>query len=117
MKILRNLFFYSILLTMLACNNDKTIKKLLASGDKDDVIEGSIKAGKSGEKKFVPLLLNNSDDWRMSTNFNFKGVSVYQAKMEALSKIFKTEPPTKITYKPDYIIINFYTELYKKESK
>jgi hypothetical protein len=102
---------------MLACNNDETIKKILTSKDKDDIIEGSIKAGKSGEKKFVPMLLNNSDDWRMSTNFNFKGVSVYQAKMEALSKIFKTEPPTKISYKPDSNIISFYTELYKKKSK
>jgi hypothetical protein len=44
----------------------------------------------------------------------FKGYNVYQEKMIALRKIFRQEPPVKITSKPDSVVINFYTELSQK---
>jgi hypothetical protein len=107
----------AVVIIYFACNSDSRIIKLLNSSTDDNIINGAIKAGDKGNKKFIPLLLENAADGRMSTHLSFKGVSVYQAKMWALEKIFKVSPPTEITYKPDSVIIKFYIELYKKESK
>lgn len=100
---------------MFSCNSDKDITKLLSSDVKDDIILGAIKAGESEDKKFVPLLLKNAADWRRSTSFDFKGMTVYRAKMEALRKIYKMEPPVEIKTDPDSTVIKFYTALYEKE--
>lgn len=108
------LIFVLSLLTFSSCNNDKKILRLLKSERKDDVILGAYKAGESGSKQFVQLLLKDANDVRTSTNVKFLGYNVYQEKMIALRKIFKEEPPVKITDKPDSVIIKFYTELSKK---
>jgi hypothetical protein len=107
----------AVIVIYFGCNSDSRIEKLLSSENLNDNINGAIKAGDKGNKKFIPLLLKNAADWSMSTHISFYGVSVYQAKMRALEKIFKISPPTEITYKPDSAIIKFYTELYNKESK
>ena len=104
-------------LTMISCNSDKEIIELLNSKNKDEIILGANKAGTSGKLKFVPYILNNAEDWRMSTNFSFKGVTVYKAKMEALQKILKERSPTEITFKPDSTIIKFYTSIYEQTKK
>lgn len=106
-------FLLIVLFIMISCNNDERIIHLLNSNMKDDIILGSKKAGQSGNRKFVPLLLKNANDLRTSTNFNFKGVSVYKAKMEALENIYKVSPPKKITNYCDSTIVNFYYQLYK----
>ena len=108
---IRKYFSLLIWFTILSCNSNEQITALLNSNVKDDIILGSNKAGESGKKQFIPLLLKNAADERRSTNFNFKGVTVYQAKMDALRKIFKKEPPVKITYKLDSTIIKFYIQL------
>ncbi len=117
MKILNSLFFFAICIMLFSCNSDNKSNNLLTSNDTDDIIEGAIKAGDKRDEKFIPLLLAKAGDARGSTNFNFKGVSVYQAKMQALQKIFKVNPPVGITDEPDSTIIKFYMELYKKEFK
>jgi hypothetical protein len=99
-----------------SCKSDATIFELLNSKDKEDIILGSFNAGNSGSIKFVPLLLKDSYDPRRSTNLQFKGVTVYQAKMTALRKIFKQDPPIEITHKPDSLVIKFYIELAKTSS-
>lgn len=105
------------IVTYFYCNSDSRIINLLNSNTDDNIINGATKAGKKGDRKFIALLLKNAADERMSTHLFFKGVTVYQAKMEALQKIFKVSPPVEITYKADSAIIKFYTELYKRESK
>jgi hypothetical protein len=107
------IFYGLIFLIFFSCNNNKKIIELLNSNEKEDVILGAYKAGETGDKQFVPLLLKNIDDPRRSTNLKFKGITVYQAKMEALEDIFKKKAPAKITYKVDSTIINFYTRLYQ----
>lgn len=106
-------FLFFVVITS-SCNNDKNIIELLDSKNTDDIIMGANKAGSSRKIKFIPYILANAADWRMSTSLNFKGTTVYQAKMEALKKIFKQSPSTQITYKPDSAIIKFYTLLYEK---
>lgn len=108
-------FFF--LIAIFSCNTKSQIMTLLKSGDKDDVISGAKKAGQRKNKEFIPLLLENAADWRRSTNFEFKGVTVYQAKMEALKNIFSASPSTPITPIPDSIVIKFYNELYQTEIK
>jgi hypothetical protein len=98
-------------------NSDRRIQNLLNSNKTDDLILGAYKAGKSEDKKFIPLLLKNAADARTTTNFRFKGFSVYQEKMIALKKIFKTEPPLRIENIPDSNVIKFYTDLYKLNSR
>ncbi len=109
--------FFSLLLFMIqSCNSDERITRQLLSKDKDDLIEGAIAAGKSKNKKFIPLLLNNAANSEMSTNFSFKGVSVYRAKMNALRQIFQQEPFADITDEPDSLVIKFFIKL-NDESK
>ncbi|WP_343673619.1 hypothetical protein [Chitinophaga sp.] len=108
-------FFYALIFILFtSCNSDKEIIRLLNSEEKEDIILGAYKAGKTGDKQFVPLLLKNAADRRASINIKFKGFTVYQEKMLALQKIFKQAPPAKITDKPDSLVINFYTELSKE---
>jgi hypothetical protein len=93
------------------CNNNNEIIDLLSSNEKEDKIIGAYKAGKSGSMDFVPLLVKDFADPRVSTNINFKGFSVYQEKAIALEKIFKKSPPVAITTDPDSIVIKFYMQL------
>jgi hypothetical protein len=70
-----------LLLLATSCNSDEKIEKLLRSSEKEDIIEGTYKAGETENRKFVPLLLENANDPRRSTNLKFKGITVYQSKM------------------------------------
>jgi hypothetical protein len=90
---------------------------LLQSKNKEDVIKGAYLAGESGSKEFVPILLENAYDFRTSTTLNFKGFSVYQAKMIALKKIYKEAPPGKITSLPDSAILLFFNNIYKQDKE
>lgn len=105
-------FFILTLLFLLAasCNKEQKIERLLNSEDKQDLIEGAFEAGETGNKKFIPLLLKNANDPRITHNLRFKGMSVYQSKMNALKKILKQQPTVAITYKPDSTVIKFYTK-------
>jgi hypothetical protein len=108
--------FYLMCPLLLSCNKDEKIIELLNSSNINEIIRGAEKAGASGKKKFVPMLLKNDGDLRTSTSVWHYGVSVYKAKMDALKEIFQINPPNEIVfYKVDYTIIEFYTELYKKE--
>ena len=91
-------FFVFVVTVAYNCSsNDKErICNLLKSSDKNDVIKGAYLAGESGDSAFVPMLLKDSWDARMSTNVKFKGFTVYEEKMVALKKIYKKEPPLDI---------------------
>ena len=107
-------FFSSILILAISCNEDKKIIRLLDSAEKYDIMRGAFKAGESHDKKFVPYLLKNTADPRISHSLEFKGISVYRQKMIALRKIYNIGPPVAITYKPDSIVIKFYEALFEK---
>jgi len=96
-----------------SCHRKNEIFSLLNSHEKEDLIKGSYEAGESGNEEFVPLLLKNANDIRVSTNLKFKGYNVYQEKMMALSKIYKRKPPVPITSKPTQLLLNF-TPGYRK---
>ena len=116
MKIFKKTTLISLTLIIISCNNDHKIIRLLQSSEKEDIIYGAYLAGESNEKKFVPLLLDSAADPRRSTNLRFLGISIYQSKMGALSKILKKEPPVKLTRDVDSVIIKFYIDLAKEDS-
>ena len=114
MKLKITIFFLICSLVGLSCSKKKQeVIKLLKSNDKDDIISGAYYAGESKSQDYVPLLLNNAADPRATTNIEYYGISVYQAKMIALGKIFNKYPPNKITRIPDSGVISFYTKLPK----
>lgn len=116
-RIILKSIYCLLLLLILSCNKNEKIYSLLSSHDKNDLISGAYKAGESGKKEFIPLLLKNADDFRTTTNLKFKGITVYQQKMIALKNIFKVEPPNRITSLPDSSIIKFYIDLHEKSNQ
>ncbi len=113
----RSLLLYFLLIS---CTPDSErqraeIRKLINSNDKGSLVEGFNLVGESKDTSFVRDIFTNPDDPRVSNNSRFKGISVYQAKMTAIKKITQTEPPAKITYKPDTSIINFYMMVAKNK--
>jgi hypothetical protein len=113
---MKRIYFGLVSLLLISCQSNDKVMSLLKSADKEDIIQGSYKAGKSGEHMFIPYLLANANDPRRSTNIRFKSLSVYSAKMKALSKIFHQSPPIEITQNPDSAVIKFFIELAKKDS-
>ena len=93
-------------------NSEIRIRRLLESEDFNDLMYGTYLAGESGNEDFVPMLLNNPQDNRTSTQIRFKGFSVYYGKMIALKKIYSVNPPVAITQEPDSMVIGFYENLY-----
>jgi hypothetical protein len=108
---------------LLGCNNgnnDYEIKRLLNSDKPWDIIEGAWKAGESGEKKYVPLLLHDDGSPGGTTVLKFKGFTVYQEKMFALTKILHVKPPHKViavTSRPDSVNIKFYSAFWQNMNK
>jgi len=108
---------FIIFICAISCESNRNIIKLLNSKDKDELIEGAYLAGESGNKKYSSLLLKNADDVRTSTNLKFKGYTVYQEKMIALSKIYNKKPPIEINERVDSSIIIFYIQLSQSSQK
>jgi hypothetical protein len=105
------------LIMLASCVDNSKIFDLLKGQYKDDVIWGAIEAGRTKDTIFIQELLRNAYDFRRSTNINFYGVTVYQAKMQALEKIFGKSPPKEITYRPDSAVIRFYSELARRDQQ
>ena len=111
MKLKNTICFLISLFVGLSCSNKKEIVGLLKSNDKDDIISGAYSAGESESRDYIPLLLANAADYRRSTNLRYYGITVYQAKMIALGKIFKKYPPIEVAPTPDSVVISFYINL------
>ncbi len=81
---------------------------MINSNEKNKIIRGYLLIGENRDTTFVESIFKNLDDQRISHDYSFKGVSVYQSKMIAIKKISGIPPPKKINYKKDDSIINFY---------
>lgn len=106
------LLYTSILfIFLLSCTESKQerINKLLNKNDKTSIIEASFLIGEIKDTSYVPILLKNCYDCRITHHMQFYGISVYQSKMIALKKISGVAPPSEATYQPDSSIVNYYT--------
>jgi hypothetical protein len=115
---MKNLFYLSILFVFLfSCVNSdqEKINKLLKKNDKTSIIEASFLIGELKDTTYIPFLLKDCYDYRITHHMKFYGVSVYQSKMVAMKKISGVAPPLEITYLPDSTVINYYSNLAKSK--
>ena len=103
---MRNKFIFSVLIISFLISSCHDYKKDLESKNKTEIMEACYKLGEARDTSAVKLLLTKIIDWRMSTNFRFKGMTVYQCKVGALKKISGIE--VFYNYKPDTAIANVY---------
>jgi len=111
--------FLLILIEMGSCNQSV---KFFNSGEKerlwsmvrspqiDSIIDATIEIQLAKDTSMIKALLYNSNDARVTHRLKYNGMSVYQIKMLSLESITNKKPPKQITYTPDSIIINFYTQ-------
>jgi len=118
MRVFKVLCFIALLSLVVGCNHsskkdemtssDESIDELIKSNNPDKMVNGFYLIGEKKMTEYIPEIFQRIDDPRISHHINFKGISVYQSKVTALSKISRLEPPRKITYKPDTVVVNFY---------
>lgn len=84
------------------------IKKLISSDNVNEVVEGYFIIGEEKQHAFIKDIFNNPYDNRISHQYKFKGISIYQSKMIAMKKISGISPSVKINHKSDSLVINFY---------
>ena len=109
-----------LFLSITSCNRDKEIRHLLNSDTPTAIIEGSYKAGESGDKKYIPLLLYHAYDPSASTSLRWKGFTVYTETMFALERILHIKPPHRygdILESPDSVNVKFYSALWQKMNR
>ncbi len=111
MKILALIIFS--FLNFYSCKNEEKITTLLKSENKEDIILGAFLAGETENKMYIPYLLKDCGNPSLSINIKFKGISVYQSKMNALKKITKINPPNPITRDVDSVNIKFYFKMFE----
>ncbi|WP_295675904.1 hypothetical protein [uncultured Mucilaginibacter sp.] len=100
-----------------SCSDDREITRLLNSNIPNEIIEGAYKAGNSGEKKYVPLLLHDAANGSEGTSLHFARFTVYTEKMFALERILHVKPPHPfggIKTQPDSVNIRFYVALWQQ---
>ena len=108
---MRQLAIIIFVLTTIGCKSNSQVEditELLKSNKPEDLINGFYLIGEARDTSFLREIISNPYDPRVTNVLKFKGMSVYQSKMNALRKISNTNPPFKITYKPDSTIVNFY---------
>lgn len=86
----------------------KEVDRLLESDRPGDLVKAYYLIGEKKDTLYIPTILQNASDPRITHDVEFKGNSVYQSKMTALKKISGLTPPRQITYKPDTLVIQFY---------
>lgn len=119
MKLLKILFAFVLLVLVIGCVQttkvisdmpDKKIEEMIRNNIPDDMVKGFYLIGEKKLLKYIPEIFKEIDDPRISHHLKFKGISIYQSKIIALYKMSGLEPPRKITYRPDTLIINFYSK-------
>lgn len=96
------------------CSQSNRVRSLLTSKDPTDKIKGASYITDTKDSIFIHQLFNNINDPRVSHDFRYKGISVYEATIKALGRISDKKPPKLINYKIDTMNINFYKKWAKE---
>jgi len=88
--------------------NKEDVTMLLKSNNLSDKMNAYYIIGENRDANYIDSLLTNLDDPRISNNLRYKGMSIYQCKIEALKKISKKNPPNEINNRPDSTNIKYY---------
>lgn len=77
-------------------SNAKLRRDLNSKNHATTIVQAAYKLGERKDQLAVKPLLLNILDPRMSTNINFKGMTVCYCKLEALKKISSLSPPFEL---------------------
>jgi hypothetical protein len=109
-KITFRIFLGAIILFCSCRTNETEINRLLHSNKASDIVRAYYLIGESGNSKYIKNIFKETMDSRISHASQFYGISVYQSKMVAMSKISGLKPPKEISYLPDSSVIVFYKD-------
>lgn len=107
------LIFFIFFIFFISCDNkqiteEEQIKEMINSDDPGKIVEGYYIIGNEKRNVFIKDAFLNATDSRISHQYKFKGISVYQSKMIALKKISGLTSPVLIKHKADSVVIKFY---------
>ncbi|MGD9992553.1 MAG: hypothetical protein AB7S69_04570 [Salinivirgaceae bacterium] len=101
---------YVILLLIGGCfpKENRDISDLIKSSRLEDKMRAYYLIGETKDTNYISFLIEDLGNPKISNHLNFKGMSVYQCKINALRKFSNFDPPNEVTYKPDSVNIDFY---------
>ena len=116
-KIILSLLFSGLIFYFIfRSSNSKLRNDLNYKNHPTDIVKAAYKLGERKDKSAVKQLLSNILDPRMSTNINFKGMTVCYCKLGALKKISNLYPLAQPDqFSVDTIAAKFYLEWAIKE--
>lgn len=116
--IIKGILILLIIQSCSALKNDKEkIWIMMKSDNIDSIIDATIAIEKVKDTSMFEAILYNPYDPRITHRLNYKGMSVYQIKMEALQYLTGEKAPKEITYMPDSSIVFFYRQVVKNKEK
>jgi hypothetical protein len=118
MAIFNSVYIFAVPLVLLfSCNTIEKYKSDLNKKNHPSLIcNAAYELGEARDASAIKPLLNNILDVRMSTNLNFKGMTVCYCKLRALKKILWVEPPFKINqFDLDSAAVKYYLDLVIKK--
>ena len=97
-------------------SNAKLRNDLSSKNHATTIVKAAYKLGERKDKLAIKPLLTNILDPRMSTNINFKGMTVCYCKLGALKKISNLSPPIELDqFSVDTMAAKFYLDWAIKE--
>ena len=106
-----------VLFSLLSClakqHTKQQLISMLRSEDKDSIVDAVKVIQASNDTSMLFYLLGNADDPRLVHRIDYKGMSIYQIKMNTVKFLTGVVPETGITYRPDSSIIRFYLSRFK----
>src|SRR5688572_4071922 len=104
-----------LLFALASCNSrEQRIKSQLKSNETVKIIQACNDLKTIDDTIFVASLLENPYDIRITNDLRYKGIPVYQVKMNALQRISGLNPPNRINYKLDSVNVEFYLDWAKE---
>lgn len=111
MKIWCLLFLFFSIISCGKHIDDATLSKMLEGDDKQQIIAATRYVLDHKKVEMVRNLLENGLDPRITHDLRYKGMTIYQIKMNAIERLLKVDPPRKIDSEPDTVIFKFYLQL------
>ncbi len=91
--------------------NKQIVWGMMKSKNTDSIIDAIDLIQKYKDTSMISALLYDAYNEHITHRLKYKGMSVYQIKMETIQFITHKIPPVKITCIPDSSIVNFYLRI------
>lgn len=102
--------FLFLISSVISCKRDSDKMDILLNSDNKDKIMNVCNSLNKNDREFIPYLIYNLNDPRISHQYKHLGMSVYYVKAITLTKLLNLKKITYLNYKPDTSIINYLTQ-------